>query len=143
MVKTSERAHADGREAVRRRELLANLLLILAAMAVPTGVGAQESYEPRSFEEALAAGPVVVHVFATWCPVCRAQKPILAALAKDQALAGARFVTVDFDKDREFLRTYRVGNQSVILLFKDGQEAVRLIGITEADVIRARLLGAL
>jgi len=128
---------------MRRRELFANSLLILAAMALPTWAGAQESSEPRSFEDALAAGPVVVHVFASWCPVCKAQKPILSALATDQALAGVRFVTVDFDKDRQFLRTYRVGNQSVILVFKNGQEAARLIGITDAENIRARLLGAL
>jgi thiol-disulfide isomerase/thioredoxin len=128
---------------MRRRELLANSLLVLTAMALPTSAGAQESSEPRSFEDALAAGPVVVHVFASWCPVCKAQKPILAALATDQALAGVRFVTVDFDKDRQFLRTYRVGNQSVILVFKNGQEAARLIGITDAENIRASLLGVL
>lgn len=128
---------------MRRRDLLANSLLILAAIALPTWAGAQESYEPRSFKDALAAGPVVVHVYASWCPVCKAQKPILDTLAKDQALAGVKFVTVDFDKDRQFLRTYRVGNQSVILVFKDGQETARLIGITDAQDIRARLLGAL
>jgi len=128
---------------MRRRDLLANSVMILAAMALPTWASEQVRYEPRSFEEALASGPVVVHVYADWCPVCRAQKPVLAALAKDQALAGARFVTVDFDKDKQFLRTYRVANQSVILVFKNGQEAARLIGITDAERIRAGLLGAL
>jgi thioredoxin 1 len=112
-------------------------------MALPTWASAQERYEPRSFEDALASGPVVVHVYADWCPVCRAQKPVLAALAKDQALAAARFITLDFDKDRQFLRTHRVANQSVILVFKNGQEAARLIGITDAERIRAGLLGAL
>src|SRR5512145_371759 len=128
---------------MRRRELLAASAIILTAMALPTWAGAQEGYEPRSFEEALASGPAIVHVYADWCPVCRAQKPVLATLAKDQALSRVKFFTVDFDKDRQFLRTYRVGNQSVILLFKDGQEAIRLIGITEPDTIRTRLLGAL
>ena len=85
---------------MKRRELLTNSAVILAAMALPTWASAQERYELRSFEEALASGPVVVHVYAAWCPVCRTQKPALAALAKDQALAAARFVTVDFDKDR-------------------------------------------
>jgi thioredoxin 1 len=128
---------------MRRRELLVTSAVILTAMALPTWARAQEGYEPRSFEEALASGPALVHVYADWCPVCRAQKPVLATLAKDPALSGVKFFTVDFDKDRQFLRTYRVGNQSVILLFKDGQEAVRLIGITDAEGIRARLLGAL
>jgi thioredoxin 1 len=128
---------------MNRRELFANSVMILAAVLLPTRGSAQERYEPRSFEEALASGPVVVHVYADWCPVCRAQKPVLATLAKDQALAGVKFVTVDFDKERQFLRTYRVANQSVILVFKNGQEAARLIGITDAERIRAGLLGAL
>ena len=128
---------------MKRRELLTNSAVILAAMALPTWASAQERYELRSFEEALASGPVVVHVYAAWCPVCRTQKPALAALAKDQGLAAARFVTVDFDKDREFLRAHRVANQSVILVFKNGQEATRLVGITDAERIRAELLDAL
>jgi len=128
---------------MNRRELLANSAMILAAMALPTAARTQEPYEAQSFENTIASGPVVVHVYAGWCPVCRAQKPILAKLTKDQALTGVKFVTVDFDKDRQFLRTYRVGNQSVILLFKSGREAARLIGITDAETIRARLLGAL
>ena len=128
---------------MRRRELLAASAIVLTAIALPKWARAQEGYEPGAFEKALASGPAVVHVYASWCPVCRAQKPVLATLAKEQALAGVKFFTVDFDKDRQFLRTYRVGNQSVILLFKNGQEAARLIGITDAETIRARLLAAL
>ena len=127
-----------------RRELLAGSALILAALAFPTGAGAQDRYEPRSFEEALASGGrIVVHVYAGWCPVCRAQKPVVVALANDRAFEGVKFVTVDFDKDKEFLRPHRVTHQSVILAFKNGQEVARLIGITDADKIRAGLLGAL
>jgi thiol-disulfide isomerase/thioredoxin len=129
--------------AMNRRELLANSALILIAMALPMRAAGQERYEPQSFEAALASGPVVVHVYADWCPVCRAQKPVLATLAKEQALVGVKFVAVDFDTEKQFLRTHRVANQSVILVFKNGQEAARLIGITDADKIRAGLLGAL
>jgi len=128
---------------MNRRELVRSSVMILAAMALPAAAHAQEPYEGKSFASAIASGPVVVHVFAGWCPVCQKQKPILATLARDHALAGVRFVTVDFDKDSHFLRTYRVGNQSVILLFKSGQEVVRLIGVTDPENIRARLLGAL
>jgi thioredoxin-like negative regulator of GroEL len=64
-------------------------------------------------------------------------------LAKDKAFEGVKFVTVDFDKDKEFLRAHQVGNQSVILAFKNGQKTAHLIGITDADKIRGGLLGAL
>lgn len=127
-----------------RRELLAGCALILAALAFPTWTGALDRYEPRAFEEALASGaPIVVHVYASWCPVCRAQRPVLEALAKDKAFEGVKFLAVDFDKDKEFLRKHQVPTQSVILEFKNGKEVARILGITDADKIRAGLLGAL
>jgi thioredoxin len=125
-----------------RRELLAGSALILTALAFPTW--AADRYEPRSFEEALASGGrIVVHVYAGWCPVCRAQRPVLEALVKDKAFEGVKFVAVDFDNDKEFLRKHRVATQSVILAFKNGQEVARILGITDADKIRAGLLEAL
>jgi thioredoxin 1 len=127
-----------------RRELLAAYALVLAALSSRAWAGASEGYEPRSFAEALASKrPIVVHVYAGWCPVCRAQKPVLEALAKDKAFEGVKFVTVDFDKDKDFLRAHRVPTQSVILAIKNGQEVARILGITDADKIRAGLLGAL
>jgi thioredoxin 1 len=146
MYATSNRrptpTHTGG-AAMTRRELLAGTALILAVLAFSTWAGALDGYEPRSFEEALASGrPIVVHVYAGWCPVCRAQKPVLEALAKDKAFEGVKFVAVDFDKDKEFLRAHRVPTQSVILAFKNGQEVARILGITDADKIRAGLLGA-
>lgn len=129
---------------MKRRDVLAASALILTELAFPTWAGAQDRYEPRSFEEALASGgPIVVHVYAGWCPVCRAQRPVLEVLAREKAFEGVKFVVVDFDRDKEFLRTHRVANQSVILVFKNGQELARLIGITDADKIRAGLLAAL
>jgi thioredoxin 1 len=127
---------------VRRRELLA-AAAVLTVMLLPALATAQERYDSRAFKSAIASGPVVVHVSAEWCLVCRAQKPILAALAKERQLASAKFVNVDFDKDREFLKTYRVANQSVILVFKNGQEVTRLAGTTDAAKIRSGVLGAL
>src|SRR5262245_23947228 len=114
-----------------RRELLAGAALVVTALASPTWAGALHRYEPRSFEQTLASGrPILVHVYASWCPVCRAQSPVLETLAKDKAFEGVKFVTVDFDKDKEFLRAHRVPTQSIILAFKNGQEVARIIGIT-------------
>jgi thioredoxin len=126
-----------------RRELLAVSALVLAGL-FPTWPSIAERYDPRSFEDALASGrPIVVHVYAGWCPVCRAQKPVLDVLAKDKAFEGVKFVAVDFDRDKDFLRAHRITFQSIILGFKNGREVARLIGTTDGDKIRAGLLGAL
>ena len=127
---------------MRRRQLLAICVVVLSALTLPMWAIAQ-NYDSRTFESQLASGPVVVHINAEWCLVCKAQRPVLASLAKERAFAKVKFVSMDFDKDREFLRTYRVANQSVILLFKNGQEVARLAGTTDAQKIRAGLIGAL
>ena len=100
-------------------------------------------YEPDTFAKTLSEGAVIVHVFADWCPVCKAQKPLLAALASDPKLATIRFVAVNFDKDKEFLKMYKVANQSVIVIFKAGKEIARLAGTTDAAKIRDAVLQSL
>jgi thioredoxin 1 len=115
------------------------IVLLFAALA-PAPARAQEAYDAQRFAAALATGGVViVHVHASWCPVCKKQRPIIAALAAEPALAAVRFVAVDFDREKAFLRASRVANQSVILLHKGGKEARRLIGTTEVGVIRSAI----
>ncbi len=58
-------------------------------------------------------------------------------------MSGVQFVTVNFDKDRDFLRSHRVANQSVILVFKDGKEVARIAGITAGSKIRSLIKKAL
>ena len=55
-------------------------------------------YHEAGFAAAQAAGKtIVVDISASWCPTCRAQAPILDAVAQDPALAEAILYKVDFD----------------------------------------------
>ena len=127
----------------RRALLIAATAAGIAFAAYPGLAAGPTPYEAGSFQSAVAAGPVVVHVFADWCPVCKAQQPTLASLSGDAKLAKVRFITVNFDKDKDFLRANKVANQSVILVFKGGKEVVRLSGTTDAAKIREGVMRAL
>jgi thioredoxin 1 len=48
-------------------------------------------------------------------------------------MANVRFVRVNFDQDRDFLRTHGVASQSTILVFRNGRVATRMIGTTNAE----------
>lgn len=107
-------------------------VLALAAFAVPfsarfaTAMPFTE-YQPDSFVKLLAAGnPVIVHVHADWCSVCRAQIPIMERVLAGPAYKNVRTVRVNFDREKRFLADYKVVRQSTILIFKGGKEVARL-----------------
>ena len=101
-------------------------------------------YTPQAFTAAQASGdPVVVDVYAPWCPTCRAQAPILDELRQDDRLADATFIKVNFDDEKAFLRTHRVPRQSTILVFKGRTEVARSIAETNRTRLRAVVLNAI
>jgi thiol-disulfide isomerase/thioredoxin len=119
--------------------------LALAASLVLLGPAAAiDAYDKAKFDEALKSGaPLVVHVHADWCPVCRRQEPILKSLSTDSATSGARQFVVNFDKEKAFLTANNVPSQSVILVFKGGKETARLAGETDAAKIKSTIVAGI
>lgn len=99
------------------------------------------AYDASAFAALQEAGePVVVDVYAPWCPTCRAQEPILEAMRTDPAYEGVNFVRVDYDNDTQFLETHDIARQSTVLVFKDGKELAR--SVAETDEARLQQLVA-
>ncbi len=122
------------------------LAAIAAPFAVSTASFARDfsAYQPDSFPKLLATGgPVIVHVHAEWCAVCKAQMPIINQTLAAPAYANVKTVRVNFDKDKQFLADYKVVRQSTILVFKGGKEIARLSYETDAERIRNTLAAAL
>lgn len=113
----------------------------LIAKDTPAG---WETYSADSFKAAQNAGDtIVVDVYATWCPTCRAQAPILNELRKDARLKNTRFVKVNFDKHKSFLREHRIPRQSTILVFKGKTESGRSIAQTNRGKLRTFVLSSI
>ena len=118
--------------------LAAAFFLIVPATAAAPG---WTSYEPRQFATAQQAGrTILVDVHANWCPTCRAQKPTLNKLRSDPRLKDVLFVTVNFDKQKDFLRSHRIPRQSTILVFKGTKETARSIAETNPARLSAAIL---
>lgn len=129
---------------MNRRALLAAAASVGIALAIaPATAAGLKPYDAKAFKGAVDAGPVVVHVFADWCPVCKVQQPTLASLSTDARLAKVQFISVNFDRDKDFLKANKVANQSVILVFKGGKEVARISGTTDAGRIRDGVMKAL
>ncbi|MBT8431817.1 MAG: thioredoxin family protein [Altererythrobacter sp.] len=129
---------------------LALITVVAAVFFAATQLTAKDApegwvqYTPEALAAAQASGdPVVVDVFAPWCPTCRAQAPILDELRLDDRLADATFIKVNFDENKAFLRAHRIPRQSTILVFKGRTEVARSIAETNRMRLRAVVLNAL
>jgi thioredoxin len=121
----------------------------LCALALVMGVfdahaADRVSYDAAVFQATVDSGkPILVHVTAVWCGECKAQKPIVAALAERPEFNQLTIFDVDFDTQKEALRRLNVQLQSTLVVFRNKAEVARAVGITRPEAIEAVMSKAL
>ena len=81
--------------------------------------------------------PVLVDFTAAWCPPCRAMHPVLEQLAGERD--DVRVVQVDVDADQLSAARYGILSMPTFVLFRDGAEALRLVGARPKRHLEAEL----
>ena len=131
---------------ISRRRLAVSAFLFASAilyLAAPAGA-AEQSFTPQAFAAAQTAGKsIIVHVYAPWCPTCRAQEPAVQRVEADPKYADVAMFRVDFDSQKSALRTLKANRQSTIIVFKGDKEVGRSVGVTDPGEISALLSKAL
>lgn len=127
---------------MRRRHLLPAILAaagLLAAVA-PARAASETAFEPAAFAAAQAAGkPILVDIWASWCPVCARQQPIIKTLAAAPAYADLVIFRVDFDAQKDVVRAFGAQHQSTLVVFHGKTETARSVGETQPDALAALL----
>jgi thioredoxin 1 len=88
----------------------------------------------QNFEEEVlsAKEPVLVDFWATWCGPCMRQGPIVEELAEEGYCVGK----VDVDQEMELAQQFRVMSIPTLIVFKDGQEVQRLVGLNTKETLK-------
>src|SRR5262249_15556004 len=127
----------------RRSVLLVAAAAGAVAVAPAFAVGPQP-FNDAAFTEAQKAGkPIFVAIHASWCPICKAQEPILAQLMADPKFKDLAYFTIDFDSQKDLVRRFGARMQSTLIAFKGAAEQGRSVGDTNRASIAALLNKAL
>lgn len=122
---------------MKRRYLLAGAV-VLSLVSSVAHAAMQAAFSQAAFETAQAANrPIVIAVHADWCPVCRAQKPVMGDLANRPEFKDLLILTVDFDAQKDVVKALQVQKQSTLIAFRGRMEKDRSVGVTDAAAITA------
>ena len=94
----------------------------------------------QSFESKIGGseGLALVDFWAPWCGPCRMMHPILEELA-DEYDGKAIIARCNVDDAQALAGKFNVTAIPTIVLFKDGQEVDKIIGVVPAEELKKRL----
>ncbi len=122
------------------------ILFLCAAMSAATaliafdGADAAERrpFTKAHFEAAQAAdAPILVDVAASWCSICRAQRPIVDSLAEEPENRDLVILEIDFDTQKDAVRAFNARRQSTLIAFRGKTETARSVADTDPASIAA------
>ena len=78
--------------------------------------------------------PVLIDFWATWCGPCRMQGPVLEELAAETD--SVKIGKVNVDEEQMLALKFGITSIPTLMLFKDGKEADKLIGLRSKEELK-------
>ena len=94
-----------------------------------------------NFDKEIQRGVTLVDFHANWCGPCRMLAPVLEQVAGN-VKGKAHIAKVDIDSEQKTAAHFGITSVPTMILFKDGKEVNRLVGLRTADAIEQFVLSA-
>ncbi|MBU6383593.1 MAG: thioredoxin [Verrucomicrobia bacterium] len=92
-------------------------------------------FSDGEFHAQVKNGVVLVDFHANWCGPCRSLAPVLEQVAKDMS-GKATVGKIDIDNEPKTATQFQITSVPTMILFKNGKEVGRLVGLRTADDVK-------
>lgn len=96
----------------------------------------------ENFEDSIAKGVTLVDFYADWCGPCKMIAPIIEQLANEMK-GQATIAKVDVEQAGGVAEKFQVTSIPTIILFKDGLEVKRIVGVRDKKALSSMVSSAL
>lgn len=104
-------------------------LLVSACKKVETTIKEVEDINGlSSFETKIESGVSLVFYHASWCSICKEQRPAIQEVAKNESFSSVFVGQVEFEDNKEINEKYDVLGFPTTVIYVDGIEKERLNG---------------
>ena len=88
-----------------------------------------------TFHQTINSGVYLVDFYADWCGPCKMLSPVLEEISNETA----DFVIckIDTDANQKIAQQFQITSLPTLILFKDGKEAARILGLRDKATILA------
>lgn len=81
--------------------------------------------------------PVIVDFWAEWCMPCRMLGPIFEEVSNE--MPDVKFAKLNTEEHPDVAGQYNIMGIPCMIVFKDGKEVDRIVGMTPKDVLKERI----
>jgi thioredoxin 1 len=88
-----------------------------------------------TFTQDIQNGVTLVDFYADWCGPCKMMAPVLEKVAqevKGKAVIGK----LDIDSAQKIAAQFQITSIPTLILYKDGKEVGRLVGLRDAEAVK-------